>query len=98
MGERVHREFSVRSEVALAFEKACRERGCDPDGEIEAFMESYIRDLVRDQVVAAIPPGAAGEAQEELFKVDILCEDPLCIGPRIVMQGRISPEKGGKRG
>jgi hypothetical protein len=87
LGEMVRIQFRVRADVAEAFLKACSRSGSVPGEEIEAFMEGYVRDRIRDLVVARIDEGRAGQVQEELFRVDILCDDPLCITPRILMDG-----------
>jgi hypothetical protein len=87
LDEKVRIQFRVRSDVADAFIKACTQLGHLPGEELERCMEAFVRDRIKDLVVARIDEGRAGQVQEEVFRVDILCDDPLCITPRIVMDG-----------
>jgi hypothetical protein len=97
MDERVRIQFRVRSEVAEAFIKACTQLDHLPGEELEKCMEAFVRDRIKDRVVASIDEGRGGQVQEEVFRVDILCDDPLCITPRIVMDGSAGEEQTGER-
>jgi hypothetical protein len=89
--------FRVRQETADAFLALCARLGRDPDGEIERMLQHFIENPYQDALATHMEWGEPGVKGEEEFKVDIVCDDPMCSNPQIRIEGHFSPESKKKK-
>ncbi|NYT06398.1 MAG: hypothetical protein GKC04_08575 [Methanomicrobiales archaeon] len=87
--------FRMREDIADAFTALCSETGEQPDRVVESLAEAYVRDHVKGRIGGRLAGGPSGKRQDEVFAVDIDCDDELCTAPSITLRTDTAGDTGG---
>ncbi|MDG6257127.1 MAG: hypothetical protein QCH35_05950 [Methanomicrobiaceae archaeon] len=78
----------LERDIFTAFCEAARRAGSSPDEIVASLIQDYLSREGDAALQARIEAGVRGIPRQEIFRLQIECEDELCRTPRIRMDGR----------